>query len=381
MDKLDIVLNTLKDIYKLDNDFLSKIKDNILLRADFYKNINMNFDNENLYIKNPSSSLDFFLNRFINNARKIEINLVYNPNNVYEEDYNSETQYFKLTDNKQLMELTINKLKNRLEEVDDELAKKTYDKVISHEFGHLFQTNFKGNVGYKDERHNLFIKALCDTNPDLFTYPISEEKLEVIQNGIIPIVKNDKYKNLREYYSKKESIVMFDDIFNEDEAIQINNIKFQGKLELGRECYKNINNYETTNYKIIAFAREMKLVMGYNKSFRSMYIDSYELYEFFDKYEDLATDIFKNEIPSRKPVVNNVKINNSLYDTLKLDHFFSLCLEKRVKYTLKHNPNNNDINELKEEVREFFSLTTKCRNDILNHEVVYKRIKSMLSHY
>ena len=119
-----------------------------------------------------------------------------------------------------------------------------------------------------------------------------------------------------------------------------------------------------------------------------MYIDSYELYEFFDKHEDFATKVFKDDLPSRKPVVSciitaleKVKYKNSLPYALKLDHFFTLCLEKRIKYIISKKPSIEDINEIKETVKEFFSLATKCENDILNHEVVYRRIQSLLSRY
>ena len=146
--------------------------------------------------------------------------------------------------------------------------------------------------------------------------------------------------------------------------------------------------FETTDYKICSYARLMKLVLGSNKTFRIMYKDNFELFDFFDKFEDLSTDIFKNGIGSKKPVVScilealeNVKYNNSLYDALKLDHFFSLCLEKRVKFILKQNVKVEDVKEIKKVVDEFFNLTTKCSNDVLNHEIVKNRIERRINRF
>lgn len=387
-EKLNFVLDCYKQVYNLDEGYLNIIKNNITLRRNHYRNVNISFNDENLYIKNPMGSGDFFINRFINNVRNLKYNNIYNPNLLYKEDYDVENQYLYLTYNRQQKEIITNKLRNRLDEVDESLTNTTINKMVCHEFGHLLQTNFSGNVGKNDKNHNKLVQMLCDKHPETFTIPTSKEELNIIQNGVIPIVKNDEYKNMRDYYSKKVNIVLLDDIFNEDESLLLNHINTQQKFDLGKKCFKYIYNFETTDYKICSYARLMKLVLGSNKTFRIMYKDNFELFDFFDKFEDLSTDIFKNGIGSKKPVVScilealeNVKYNNSLYDALKLDHFFSLCLEKRVKFILKQNVKAEDVKEIKKVVDEFFNLTTKCSNDILNHEIVKNRIERRINRF
>ena len=388
-EKLDAFLNELSIVFHLNSEYIELIKNNIILRANYYKNIKINFDNETTYINNSSSTMDFFINRLIHNVRHYEYNNVYNPNAIEDEDYNYETQTLKLSSLKAIGDIAIKKLKNRLPEVTQEQADLVNKKIISHEFGHIFQTCFNGIIGNNDIKYKELITNLNNKYPDTFIIPYYEQKLVLEQNGLIPTQAEDGKNGIREYYSNKERIILLDDIFNEDEALQIFHIdKVQSKYDLGNDCYKNVFNYESTNFKITSYARMMKLVLGANKSFRSMYQDGIEFYEFFDQYEKFATEVFKNGVETKKPVVScildaldRIKKNNSLRDALNLDLFFAKCLESRIKFFLKQNISKEDIISIKMIVNEFITISTRCRSGKLDHQYVIDKIKKMIDSY
>ena len=387
--KLDILLNELSLVYHLNNEYISYIKENISLRAAFYKNININFNNETLYIKNSSTSLDFFINRLIHNIRNYQYTNVYNPNNVEAEDYDTNTQTLKISNINTIGDVSINKLRNRMPDVSPEEVNVVNKKIISHEFGHALQTAYSGIVGAKDNRYKELVQSLNNKYPDTFIIPKYEQDLLIKQNGLIPVEINDEKTEIRKYYANKERIILIDDIFDEDEALQIYKLDHvQGKLELGQDCYKNIFNYESNNYKITTYARMMKYVLGANKSFRIMYQDGIEFYEFFDQFEKLATEIFKNGVETKKPVVScildsleRIKKTNSIKDILNLDLFFSKCLEKRVKFFFKEKLSTDEINGVKKIVNEFSIILTKCRSGKLDHDYVMDNIRKIINKY
>ncbi len=387
-EKLDIALTTIKDIYHLDDLFITTLKDNLETRAKYYHSIIPDFKNEIIYLKECSSIGDFFLNRLLHTIRTFEYNYVFNSNNSDNKEFNNETQTLKLSIKKSLNDITFSKLKNRMTDLNDDIVLKVNKKIQSHEIGHALQTNYSGTIGYNDTKHNLLINTLVDHYPNIFIKPSDNNELTLIQNGLIPLVKDDNYKAMRTYYSKKENIKLLDDILNEDEALRINNInEIQNKYVFGNDCYKNIYNFDSINYKITSYAREMKIVLGLNNTFHAMYIDSIKFYDFFDSYKTIATMVLKNNKPSKIPVITCIldsleKVkDNSLYDALKLDLFFSKCLENKIKYLLKHNINENELLILKKNVDEFRKLTVKCDIARLNHDDVLDNIDKLLKNY
>ena len=387
--KLDLLLKEISLVYHLNDEYISDIQENILLRANFYKNVKINFDNETIYVNNSSTSLDFFINRLIHNIRNYLYTNVYNPNNVEDEDYDVNTQTLKISNINTIGDISINKLKNRMPDVTPEIANIVNKKIISHEFGHALQTSYSGIVGTKDNKYKELIQNLNTKYPNIFIVPYYEQKLVMRQNGLIPVDIQDGKDGIRQYYANKERIILIDDIFDEDEALQIYKLdRVQGKYELGQDCYKNIFNYESNNYKITTYARMMKYILGSNKSFRIMYQDGIEFYEFFDQFEKLATEIFKNGVETKKPVVScildsleRIKKTNSIKDILNLDLFFSKCLEKRVKFFFKEKLSTDEINGVKKIVNEFSIILTKCRSGKLDHDYVMDNIRKIINKY
>ncbi len=388
-EKLSVVLIELSSIFHLNDEYINLIKENILLRSSYYHNIDIDFSDETIYIKDSSSSLDFFINRLINNIRDYSFNNVYNPNNNEKEEYNFETQVLKISNPKVFGEITRNKIINRNPNVDDKLLNKVYKKIMAHEFGHAFQTSFTGVIGKNDTRYKQLVNNLNSKYPDTFIIPKYEGELTIKQDGLIPTLIEDGKHNIREYYSNKERIILIDDIMNEDESLMLfNDNEIQGKYNLGMNCYKNVYNYESNNYKITSYASMMKLILGDNKTFKTMYKNGIEFYEFFDQFDSIATEVFKYGIKTKKPVVScildaldRLKKNNSLRDAINLDLFFSKCLQKRINYFVNQNPTHEEIKDYKRMVGRFMKLLTICDNGKLDHEYVIDEIKKVLNNY
>ena len=388
-EKLEALLKELSIVFHLNEEFISLIRENIILRSEYYKGTEINFDNETTYINNSSSTMDFFINRLIHNVRHYEYKNVYNPNTIEEEDYSYETQTLNLSSLKAVGEVALKKLQNRMNDVTPEEAQRINRKIISHEFGHIFQTCFNGIIGDNDNKYKELVTNLNTKYPETFIIPYYEQKLVLEQNGLIPTQCEDGKNGIREYYARKERIVLLDDIFDEDESLQIFKIdKVQSKYDLGNDCYKNIYNYESINFKITTYARMMKLILGSNKSFRVMYQNGIEFYEFFDQFEKDATEVFKNGVESKKPVVScildaleRIKKTNSLRDALNLDLFFSKCLENRVKFLLSNNVSDKEMNEIKMAVNDFITLTTRCTSGKLDHQYEIDKIKKLIDNH
>ncbi len=385
--KLDVVLNCIKIIYHLDDFYISIIRDNITLRVNYYNSIIPDFSDETIYIKNSNTITDFFLNRLINNIRNYGYDNIFNPNNKDMKEYDEKKQLFKLPAEVLLKDYAKSKLNNRINDVDKDLVNITVKKMISHEFSHALNINYSGYIGYDDNKHNQLVNMLSNNDPNTFIDPSNDKELEIIHNGIIPIEKDDEYQRMREYYAKKEDIGILDDIFNEYEALKIHDIKIQGKYFINKKCYKYIYNYETTNYKISSFADEMGLILGKNKVFNILYKDEIKLYEFFDSFEKLSTQVLKNNVESKKPVVScilssivNVKNNNSIVDNLKLDLFFSKCLKKRIKFIINSNKDIKIeyVEKIKELYHDFRRCVIKSDTEEFDHDEVFYRIHVMI---
>ena len=388
-DKLELLLKELSLVYHLNSEYIDFIKENILLRSNYYRNVKINFDNETVYVNNSSSSLDFFINRLIHNIRNYLYTNVYNPNNIEQEDYNIDNQTLKISNINTIGDVSVKKLKNRIPDVSNEMVNIVNRKIISHEFGHAFQTAYIGNVGSNDNKYKELVNNLNTKYPDIFTIPYYEQKLIIRQNGLIPVDVPDGKDGIRQYYANKDRIILIDDIFNEDEALQIFKLdKIQGKYELGQDCYKNVFNFESNNYKIKENARMMKYVLGTNKTFRTMYQDGIEFYEFFDQFDKLATEIFKHGVESKKPVVScildaleRIKKDNNIKDILNLDLFFTRCLEKRIRFLFKRTVTKEELIGVKKIVNEFSIILTKCRSGKLDHDYVMDDIRKIINNY
>ncbi len=388
-DKLEAILKEISTIFHLNSDYIDLIRENVLLRAKYYRNIKPDFSDEIIYINNSSNIMDFFLNRLINNVRDYQYNYVYNPNTLENEEYSTEKQLLKLSSFKTIGDIAQKKLENRLSDISKDLIDKVNRKIISHEFGHLFQTSYSGTVGKYDTKYKELITNLNKKYPETFIIPNNSDELILKQNGLIPTLTEEGKNSIREYYANKERIILLDDIFNEDESLQIYNIDSpQGKYDLGNNCYKNIYNFESINFKITTYARMMKLILGSNMTFKVLYKDGIEFYEFFDRYEKYATEIFKNGVLNKKPVVScildaleRIKKTNSLRDAINLDIFFTKCLENRVRYMLNNNASSDDIKSIKMIVNEFITITTRCKDGKLEHQFMIDNIKKMIDSY
>ena len=151
---------------------------------------------------------------------------------------------------------------------------------------------------------------------------------------------------------------------------------------MGNGFSKNIYNYQSSNYKITSYGKMMKIVMGEKLTFKAMYEDSIVAYEFFDQFKDISDKIYHGKPPMFNILesLNKIKSESSLNESLKLDLFFSICLQRRVAHDLK-NPNltQDDIDKIKNYTSEFNSQMTKNPNLVTQQIQIISSIQNMIS--
>jgi len=81
-EKINIVLNEIQSVYGLTENTKNMLKDNIIKRASMYNGITPNINpEESSVIINPTSTVDVFLNRLVNNIRVYNLSNSYTPPN------------------------------------------------------------------------------------------------------------------------------------------------------------------------------------------------------------------------------------------------------------------------------------------------------------
>lgn len=382
--KLDIVINEITSVYNLNNEQANLIKQNIIKRVKMYRNISPNFTNDEVKIVANSSDIgDFFINRLVTNIRNYDFDQTYNKDNTLKGAYTSKNQALYVGNYKFIEDITLDKLKNRIQNVDTEMLRKASLNVFNHELGHALQTSFKGKYGNNDNKYMQLINNLSTKYPNEFKLQATEEVLNTMQKGMIVTRKDDKSKDARNFYSKNAYITHLDEIFNEDEALRITGVNQpQFSYDMGNGFSKNIYNYQSSNYKITSYGKMMKIIMGEKLTFKAMYEDSIVAYEFFDQFKDISDKIYHGKPPMFNILesLNKIKSESSLNESLKLDLFLTIWLQRRVAHDLK-NPNltQDDIDKIKNYTSEFNSQMTKNPNLVTQQVQIISNIKNMIS--
>lgn len=382
--KLDIVINEITSVYNLNNEQANLVKQNIIKRVKMYRNMSPNFTNDEVKIVANSSDIgDFFINRLVTNIRNYDFDQTYNRDNTLKGAYTSKNQALYVGNYKFIEDITLDKLKNRIQNVDPEMLRKASLNVFNHELGHALQTSFKGKYGNNDNKYMQLINNLSTKYPNEFKLQATEEVLNTMQKGMIVTRKDDKSKDARNFYSKNAYITHLDEIFNEDEALRITGVNQpQFSYDMGNGFSKNIYNYQSSNYKITSYGKMMKIVMGEKLTFKAMYEDSIVAYEFFDQFKDISDKIYHGKPPMFNILesLNKIKSESSLNESLKLDLFLTICLQRRVAHDLK-NPNltQEDIDKIKNYTSEFNSQMTKNPNLVTQQIQIISSIQNMIS--
>lgn len=381
--KLNIVINELTSVYNLSNEQASLIKQNIISRVKMYQNVHPNFTNdETKIVANSSDVGDFFINRLVTNIRNYDFDQTYNRDNTLKGAYTSKDQSIYVANYKFIEDITLDKLQNRIHNVDSDMLKKASLNVFNHELGHALQTSFKGKYGNNDNRYTQLISNLSIKYPNDFKLQATEEMVIARQEGMKAIRKNDKSKDAREFYAKNAYATHLDEIFNEDEALRITGANQpQFSYDMGNGFYKNIYNYQSSNYRITSYGRMMKIVMGEDLTFKAMYEDSIVAYEFFDQFKDISDKIYQGKPPMFNILdsLNKIKSEFSLNESQKLDLFLTACLQRRVAHELKNsNLTQDDINKIKNYISEFNSQMTKNPNLVTQQDQIISSINNML---
>ena len=317
------------------------------------------------------------------NIRNYDFDQTYNRDNTLKGAYTSKNQALYVGNYKFIEDITLDKLKNRIQNVDPEMLRKASLNVFNHELGHALQTSFKGKYGNNDNKYMQLINNLSTKYPNEFKLQATEEGLNTMQKGMIVTRKDDKSKDARNFYSKNAYITHLDEIFNEDEALRITGVNQpQFSYDMGNGFSKNIYNYQSSNYKITSYGKMMKIVMGEKLTFKAMYEDSIVAYEFFDQFKDISDKIYHGKPPMFNILesLNKIKSESSLNESLKLDLFLTICLQRRVAHDLK-NPNltQDDIDKIKNYTSEFNSQMTKNPNLVTQQIQIISSIQNMIS--
>ena len=381
--KLNIVISELTSVYNLSNEQASLIKQNIISRVKMYQNVHPNFTNdETKIVANSSDVGDFFINRLVTNIRNYDFDQTYNRDNTLKGAYTSKDQSIYVANYKFIEDITLDKLQNRIHNVDSDMLKKASLNVFNHELGHALQTSFKGKYGNNDNRYTQLISNLSIKYPNDFKLQATEEMVIARQEGMKATRKNDKSKDAREFYAKNAYATHLDEIFNEDEALRITGAdQPQFSYDMGNGFYKNIYNYQSSNYRITSYGRMMKIVMGEDLTFKAMYEDSIVAYEFFDQFKDISDKIYQGKPPMFNILdsLNKIKSEFSLNESQKLDLFLTACLQRRVAHELKNsNLTQDDINKIKNYISEFNSQMTKNPNLVTQQDQIISSINNML---
>ena len=382
--KLNIVINEIRTVYNLSNEQASLIKHNIISRVKMYQSAHPDFINDETKIVANSSDIgDFFINRLVNNIRNYDFDETYNKDNTLKGAYTSKEQSIYIGNYKFIEDITLDKLQNRIHNVDNETLRKASLNVFNHELGHALQTSFKGNYGNNDNKYVQLINNLSAKYPNTFKLQSNGEMLTTIQEGMKATRKNDKSKDAREFYAKNAYTTHLDEIFNEDEALRVTGVnKPQFSYDMGNGFSKNIYNYQSSNYKITSYGRMMKIVMGEELTFKAMYEDSIVAYEFFDQFKDISDKVYHGKPPMFNILnsLNKIKSETSLDESLKLDLFLTACLQKRVAHDLRNsNLTQDSINQIKNYVSEFSSQMNKNPNLVTQQDQIISSINNMIS--
>lgn len=387
--KLDVVIKEIATVYNLNEGQAKLLKNNIISRNQMYRNIKPNFNSdETKIILNSDSIGDFFINRLVNNIREYDFSQVYNKDNTDKGTYTSKKQSVYVGNFKFIEDITRDKFNQRMSNFDNDTLYKATINVFNHEIGHALQTSFRGRYGNDDRKYNQLIHNLVTKYPNEFKLQAIDDNLNPIHQGMIPKNKNDAKAQARSFYFKVSFTTHLDEIFNEDESLKVTGVsKIQFKYDMGNGFYKDIYNYQSSNYKITSYAKMMKIIMGETKTFQSMYEDSIIAYEFFDQFKGISDNVFKGSTYQGKaPMLNvlnsleQVRNHSSLAEAQKLDLFLTECLKKKVLHELS-NPNlsQNDLDIVKGYINDFVSQMVRNPKVVTEQDMIILNLKKIVN--
>lgn len=379
LEKIEVVLNEIQNAYGLTDSVKNILKDNIIKRASMYNGITPNINGEEAsIIINPSSIIDIFLNRLVNNIREYKIGNTYIPSSqlTNKGDYADLKQTLTVENFNAIRESIKDKFDSRGIQISNERLNICVRKVFNHEIGHALQHSFKGNDGLFNNNYNMVVSSLARKYPNIFKMP---DKLAIKKiHGGVKANDNSNYSRFL------EGNKLLDEIFNESEAMEISNMKdaqVSYNMKFGN---KKIYNYDSSNYKITSYGIMMKIIMGKTKTYRAMYEDSAVIYDFFDQFKDTSKEVFKTNDTTMpmQAILNGLdKIrNDSNMDVANdLDLFFTKCLEKRVHHDLR-NPNMSvqEIDRITDYIETFENQMIKSPNNNLQQEVIINSLKELV---
>ena len=379
LEKIEVVLNEIQNAYGLTDSVKNILKDNIIKRASMYNDITPNINGEEAsIIINPSSIIDIFLNRLVNNIREYKISNTYIPSSqlTNKGDYADLKQTLTVENFNAIRESIKDKFDSRGIQISNERLNICVRKVFNHEIGHALQHSFKGNDGLFNNNYNIVVSNLSRKYPNIFKMP-DKSAIQKIHGGV-------KANGNNNYSRFLEGNKLLDEIFNESEALEISNMKdaqVSYNMKFGN---KKIYNYDSSNYKITSYGIMMKIIMGKTKTYRAMYEDSAIIYDFFDQFKDISKEVFKTDDTTMpmQAILNGLdKIrNDSNMDVANdLDLFFTKCLEKRVYHDLR-NPNMTvqEIDRITDYIETFENQMIKSPNNNLQQEVIINSLKELV---
>lgn len=381
--KLNVVLNEMISVYKFSNAQASIIRQNILARAKMYQSSTINFHNDETKIIAKNSDIgDLLINRLVTNIRNYDFDQTYNKENTLKGAYTSHDQSLYVGSYKFIEDITRDKLKNNIPNVDEETLRKASLNVFNHELGHALQTSFKGRNGKQDNRYNQLITNLITKYPDDFQLQATDETLTPMHEGMKAIRKNDRNQDARDFYAKNAYTTLLDEIFNEDESLKVTGVtQPQFSYDMGKGYSKNIFNYQSSNYKITSYGRMMKIVMGEDLTFKSMYEDSIVAYIFFDQFKDISDKVYQGKPPMFNILysLNKIKSESSVNESQKLDLFLTACLQRKVAHDLKSpNITQDEITRIKSYINEFTMQMTRNPNVLSQQDQIIHSIRSFV---
>lgn len=368
-------------VYGLNPSLEDLLIDNIINRALMYSSQTIPKTNETQLVKNNDSIVLFFLNRFINNIRNYKIESELNLDGGKGEYINSK-QELNMHSYLSIKKITEDKLKSRMQ-VSDRIKASSTRKVFNHEIGHALQTSFEGKIGFNDTKFSALLNRLAAHYPDVFNayHDLKQGNLIITKKGMDVVRKNDKYEKVRNFYAPNSYTTYLDEIFNEDEALKVTGItSSQFSYDMGNGIARDVYNYESSNYRITPYARMMKILLGEKRTFYSMYNDSIIAYDYFDNFLECADVAFASEkthppmytILEKMHIIKTSKdLNQVASECIKLDLFFTKCLEEKINKALENsNLSNEQIHILMERVNDFSSNLLKSNSLLPAHQII-----------
>ena len=380
---VDVAIEEIQRVYDLPQGLCDALKKNILKRVLLYEGVDLPDTKETKVIKNIDSLVLFFLNRLLNNIRDYDIEKDVNVRGN-KGSYTSFYQRLDLKSKESIARMVTSKLREKVGTVDKSLVLNATDKVFDHEVGHALQTYFTGAVGTNDLKFKTLLDDLNHEYPRYF-YNYNElgmDSLTKYHTGLKVMRRNDEEYQARSFYAPSAYTTHLDEIFNEDEALEVTGINTpQLNYKFGHVFDKKIYNYDSSNYRITSYARMMKLIIGKNQTFEAMYVDPISLYIKFDNFEEEAHDVFDiNETSNLTPMmrvllrldtVRNSKIDsNVIPQAYELDLFFTKCFSRTIKDRLNNVSSIDELDQLEGGVKEFKGcLMTSDHQNLLTHRL------------